>query len=178
MQKIGQFITRVYIKDNYYIDFADSSARLDPEGSLIYAYGKRIHDPDMTGFGAFLARRQKLGEAFESGSIGRVLRDLFLAREIAETPPREPLVADFWLPNLQVMEPRSRPVPPQVFTWPRRAVITPRATIITMWVISSFMRTAARFLSMQEWEPTRPKRSARDVTKSGPCSPITTIFRR
>ncbi len=110
IQKIGQFIYKVYIKDDYFVNFADASARLSPEGGLIYRYGKRINDPVMVGFGAFLAQRRasELHEP-EAGSLGRVLPDLFVAGELRSATPREPLLGQAWLPDLQVMTARSQP---------------------------------------------------------------------
>ena len=107
---IGQYIYRVYIKDDYYVNFADASGKDAPEPGVVYRYGKSISDPVMTGFGSFLARRQEHGE--EAGvrridSLGRLLPDLLLAKELSAATPVEPLLRDFWLPNLQVMGARS-----------------------------------------------------------------------
>ena len=110
VHNIGKYIYRVYIKDDYYINFADASAKNSPEAGLIYRYGKRINDPMMTGFGAFLARRQELGgdaRVARTGSLGRLLPDLLLIGELQSSAPVEPLLRDFWLPGLQVMGARS-----------------------------------------------------------------------
>ncbi len=109
---IGQYIYKVYIKDDYYINFADASGRENPEAGLVYRYGKRIDDSVMTGFGSFLALRKGLDErsdALETGSLGRLLPDLLLSRELSAATPAEPLLLDFWLPGLQVMGARSFP---------------------------------------------------------------------
>lgn len=112
IRKIGQYIYKVYIKDDYYVNFADASARLTPEAGLIYRYGKRIEDPAMAGFGAFLARQQNLGtnlRVSRNGSLGRLLPDLFVLNELTSATPREPLLGEAWFPNLEVMTARSTP---------------------------------------------------------------------
>ncbi len=112
IQRIGQYIYKVYIKDDYYINFADASGRLSPDAGLIYRYGKRIQDPLMAGFGAFLARRQNLGSearVARTGSLGRLLPDLLQDRELRDADPVEPLPRDAWFPGLQVMVARSHP---------------------------------------------------------------------
>lgn len=112
IRNIGQYIYRVYIKDDFFINFADASARLEPEAGLIYRFGKKIDDPVLAGFGAFLTRRQS-GQMRDripySGSPLRLLPDLFVESEIRKTTPVEPLLQQSWLPELQVMAARSFP---------------------------------------------------------------------
>lgn len=63
------------------------------------------------GFGAFLAGRQNFDRNVIEGSFGwfgRVLPTLFHLNALLNVSPKEPLVLDFWLPDLQVMGARSR----------------------------------------------------------------------
>ena len=110
IKEIGRYIYRVYINDQYFINFADAAAKLNPDASVVFRYGKSIGDADLTAFGAFLARKQNLGEAYIRGGwgcLGRVLPALFHLDELLKTEPRELLLSDFWLPELQVMGARS-----------------------------------------------------------------------
>ena len=110
VQEIGKYIPRVYINDQYFINFADAAAKLNPNPSVIFRYGKSIADEDMMGFGAFLAEQQSTGEGYISGSfgcLGRVLPSLFSLEDLLNAKPKEPLTSDFWLPELQVMGARS-----------------------------------------------------------------------
>lgn len=109
-REIGRYIGRVHISGRYYINFADAAAKLNANASVIYRFGKSIRDPDMMGFGAFLAKQQNLGEDYVRGSfgwLGRVLPALFVLDELTKATPKEPLGRDFWLPELQVMGARS-----------------------------------------------------------------------
>ncbi len=112
IRSIGQYIYKVYIKDDFFINFADARARLNPEAGLIYRFGKKIDDPVLAGFGAFLARRQD-GRVEDripySGSPLRLLPDLLIEAELSKTTPAEPLLPQMWLPDLQVMAARSFP---------------------------------------------------------------------
>jgi len=110
VKEIGRYIGRVHIAGRYYINFADASAKLSASASLIFRCGRRIGDQDMARFGAYLARQQHLGEDYIRGSfgcLGRVLPTLFNLEELSKATPKEPLVRDFWLPELQVMAARS-----------------------------------------------------------------------
>jgi len=112
VQKIGQFIYKAWIHDDYYINFADASAINQPEAGLIYRFGKRINDPIMIGFSAFLAQRQNIGESInvpEEGSLIRFIPDLLATNDLLAEKPVEPYIPEFWLPGLQIMAARSHP---------------------------------------------------------------------
>jgi hypothetical protein len=110
IKEIGRYICRAYISHPYFINFADAAARIHASAGLIFRYGKSIGDKDMMGFGAFLAKKQSLGQDDIRGSfgvLGRVVPTLFHLEELLGEEPSEPLVRDFWLPELQVMAARS-----------------------------------------------------------------------
>jgi len=112
VRSMGQYIYRVYIKDEYFVPMGDASAKIRPDAELVYAYGKRIGDPVMQGFGALLARRRGPYRP-GSGSPRRILPALLVAREIAAAPVSEPLLGSVWLADLQLMAARSIPNAPK-----------------------------------------------------------------
>jgi len=112
VRSMGQYIYRVYIKDEYFVPMGDASAKIRPDAEPVYAYGKRIGDPVMQGFGALLARRRGPYRP-GSGSPGRILPALLVAREIAAAPVSEPLLGSVWLADLQLMAARSIPNAPK-----------------------------------------------------------------
>ncbi|MBM3294672.1 MAG: heparinase [Candidatus Aminicenantes bacterium] len=111
VREIGRYIARAYIRNGWYINFADAAAKLSPSAALIYRYGRAVGDPDLAGFGALLARRQGLGREAVRGSfgaLGRALPTIFALPEITAAEPREPLYRDVWMPGLQVMAARTK----------------------------------------------------------------------
>jgi hypothetical protein len=108
VRSMGQYIYRVYIKDQYFVPMGDASAKITPDPELVYQYGKRIGDPVMQGFGALLAQRRGPYRP-GSSSPGRILPALFVAREIGTATASEPLLASVWLADLQLMAARSIP---------------------------------------------------------------------
>ncbi len=110
VKEMGRYICRAYISYPYFINFADAAARMNASAGLIYRYGKSVSDDTMLGFGAFLARKQRLDEDYlrgSFGSLGRVLPTIFNLEDLLAAEPEEPLARDFWLPELQVMGARS-----------------------------------------------------------------------
>ncbi len=111
IQEMGRFICRVHIDGSYYLNFADATAILKPESTLIYCYGQAIEDADMTAFGAWAAQAAPDGGAGSWGrpieSPMRWLRSIFKAAEIADAPAYAPQPRDVWLPAIQVMAARD-----------------------------------------------------------------------
>jgi len=111
IKEMGRFVYRAYISQPYYINFADASALINGEAPLIYRYGKMIEDPVMMGFASFLAEEQELESRtidLRFGQLGlRQIPALFILDELLAYPASEPLISDFWLPDIQVMAARS-----------------------------------------------------------------------
>jgi hypothetical protein len=112
VRAIGQYIARAYISGEYYVPIGDASARVRPEGELVFRYGRAVGDESLAGFGAWLAARRGAygpGDVPRYGSLARVLPALLDSKALAAATPREPLDAQAWLPDLQLMTARERP---------------------------------------------------------------------
>jgi hypothetical protein len=112
VRAMARFITRAYIKDEWFINIGDAAARLRPSPELVYRFGRAASEPQVAAFGAWLARRRGAygpGDVQNYGTPGRTLPALSLAREIAGAPVAEPLEGEVWLPDLQLMAARERP---------------------------------------------------------------------
>lgn len=115
VQEMGKFIYRVQISEDYFVNFADASAIIEPEAGLIYNYGKRIHDPDMMAMGVWAAHKQKLfdpppGDNWTrpNKSVARELPLLASLNEMAAAEGYAPLPRDTWLPVIEVMTARDQ----------------------------------------------------------------------
>ena len=111
VKEIGRYIYRVHIADDYFVNFADASAKVHPAGELIYRYGKRIGDDRLAAFGGCTSMPGTEGEG--SGfigkggySVGRYLAEIFHDAEVRAAPAQPPLVRDAWLDGIQVMTAR------------------------------------------------------------------------
>jgi hypothetical protein len=112
IQKMGQYIYKVWIADKYYVNFADGSAIVEPDAGMVYRYGKRINDSLLIGFGALLGNQQKITESMNlssSGSLSNTLPDLFFVDEVNNAKVVKPFSPEFWMPGRQVMVARSFP---------------------------------------------------------------------
>jgi len=112
VKEIGRYICRVHIAGDYFVNFADASARASPPGEIVYRYGKRIGDEQLAAFGAYMfAKEHGGGSGFADGggyTVGRYLPEIFNATEVAAAPAKPALVRDVWLDGIQVMTARCR----------------------------------------------------------------------
>jgi hypothetical protein len=112
VRAIGQYIARVYIQGDYYVNIGDSPAKVTPDPEVVFRYGRAVGDPALVGFGGFLAARRGPfgpGHVSQYGSLGRVLPALLLAREFGGILSVEPLAGEVWMPDLQMMAAREKP---------------------------------------------------------------------
>jgi hypothetical protein len=99
VRAIGAYIYKVHIAGDWYVNFADAPAKVHPDGSLVYRYGKATGDRDLAAFGAYLFRNGG-GATFDS--LGRALPGLFQDAEMRGAEARQPFVRDAWLDGIQV----------------------------------------------------------------------------
>jgi hypothetical protein len=111
VKEMGRYIYRVHIADDYFVNFADASAKAHPPGELVYRYGKRIGDDRLAAFGAYVSARSRgAGSGFlgRGGyTVGRYLSEIFNDVELRGAPAQPPLVRDAWLDGIQVMTARD-----------------------------------------------------------------------
>lgn len=105
---MGRYILTAHVGEEWYLNYADANARTVVDGALVYRYGQAVGDPELSAFGAWLWQRHQEGEPPNLGSIGRIIPDLFLADELASVEAADPLPADGWLPDLQLMTARDQ----------------------------------------------------------------------
>ncbi len=105
IKNIGSYICKAYIAGEYFINFADASAKIHIDPDIVFRYGKMTGNPAMMGFAAYALHES--GYSNNSYVMGRRLNELFSYKEIEEYTAKEPLIPDFWLPDTQVFGARS-----------------------------------------------------------------------
>ena len=101
---MGEFIAKAYIGDGYYVNFADAAPRRNHSPMLIYRFGKAVGSEAMMSMAAHFAAQTDFRNSIPDGrSLHRNLRELFYTQELLRVEAAEPLLADSWLPDIQVM---------------------------------------------------------------------------
>jgi hypothetical protein len=112
IQEIGRFIHRVHIADRWFVNIGDCPARLGIDRGVVFAYGRRIQDPQLRAMASHGATLDNVVGTSAGTDLGRALRNLFdVDAIVAESNAPLPLVRDAWLgsEDLQMMVARDRP---------------------------------------------------------------------
>ena len=119
IRRMASYAYKTYIGHDYCISFADAHEnKAIQQVNIVYPFGRFIGDKTMCEFGAYLGRQKHVLEHpaalyDKSGNFPTLSRELFFLRHIRAfiaEEPREPLLKDVWLGNLQIMTARRGPL--------------------------------------------------------------------
>ena len=138
VRQIGAYIYKVHIAGDWYVNFADAPAKVKPDGSLLYRYGKATGDGDLQAFGAYQYQHSGAGWRAWGARFPRFSRAPKSARRrpAIRWYARRGWTAYRWRRRGGARAPRT------ASTSPHSAATTRRATITTTWGISWCTSTA------------------------------------
>ncbi len=115
IRNMAAFAYKTYIGNGYCVNFADAHEnKAVQQVNIVYPFGLYLNDKTMREFGAYIGRQKDVLDNpallyDKSGNFPTLGRELFFLRHIRtfmKEQPREPLLNDTWLPNLQIMTAR------------------------------------------------------------------------
>ena len=115
IRNMAAYAYKTYIGNDYCVCFADAHEnKAVQQVNIIYPFGLWLNDRTLRQFGAYLGRQKGVltnpaALYDKSGNFPTLGRELFFLRHIRdfiEEKPREPLLKDIWLPDLQIMTAR------------------------------------------------------------------------
>lgn len=115
IQAMAAYSYKTYIGNDYCVNFADAHEnKAVQQVNIVYPFGLWLNDKTMREFGAYLGRSKQIltqpAKLYDkSGNFPTLGRELFFLREIRHfiaEEPKEPLLRDVWLPNLQIITAR------------------------------------------------------------------------
>ena len=118
IKRMASYAYKTYIGNDYCVCFADAHEnKAVLQVNIIYPFGLWLGDKTMRQFGAFLGRQKHVLEDpaalyDKSGNFPTLGRELMFLRHIRDfiaEEPREPLLKDVWLNDLQIMTARRGP---------------------------------------------------------------------
>ncbi|GMA62584.1 heparinase II/III-family protein [Alicyclobacillus fastidiosus] len=109
IQQIGRYLYKAFIDDCFYVNFADSSPKVDIPAELVYRYGIRIGDSKLSGLGAMaLKKKRERSTVLDFANMFRMLPALFNYSKVEDHVGDNPLVRDAWLDGIQVIVAREQ----------------------------------------------------------------------
>ena len=115
IRAMGSYVYKTYIGNGYQANFADAhSNRLMQQVNVVYPFGCYLGDETMRQFAAYIGQQNNIATNAaalydRSGNFPTLGRELFFLRNVSSflnETPREPRLADSWLPDLQIMTAR------------------------------------------------------------------------
>lgn len=97
IRNIGNYICKAYIDSAWYLNYADASARIKADASLIWHFGNAVQDTTMQQFGSWLAKDQHWENTVPMDNMYAGFRNIFTAREILGTKAQQPFLAAAWM---------------------------------------------------------------------------------
>ena len=110
--EMASFIYRMHIDGEWYVNFADASARVKPSPFLVHRFGDRVGDAKMSSFGASLLARSHTSRV---ESLQRYLPVLFSGDDDAVHGAAYPYESQVWLDKIEVMCARESAGTPRGF---------------------------------------------------------------
>lgn len=115
IRRMAAYTYKTYIGNDYCVCFADAHEnKAVQQVNIVYPFGLWLGDKTMREFGVYLGRQKDVltnpaALYDKSGNFPTLGRELFFLRHFREfiaEEPREPLLKDVWLPDLQIMTAR------------------------------------------------------------------------
>lgn len=102
LHNMAQYIYRVHIGGNYFVNFADSSPKVSPSPGILYQYGKQTGDSQMMEFAALMAQKNQSFKDGVNGYFASALDELFMYKDIISHQQGEPLIGDYWFKDTEI----------------------------------------------------------------------------
>jgi len=107
IKKMGAYIYQSHIQGPYFINVADAAPKITPDGIMLYRFGKAVNDSLMQQFGSWAYHTYSVSKpSHESFYRTRALFNMLAQQDCNAYPPKEVMVRDVWLPDIQLMAAR------------------------------------------------------------------------
>lgn len=104
IRRLGDYIERMHIAGNYFIDIADASPTISADGLLIYRVGVSVKDTGLERFGAWAYHHLDDHDFYHKDfSKPRIVWNLLSLKACESIDPPEPLTDETWFADLQLM---------------------------------------------------------------------------
>jgi hypothetical protein len=104
MDKIGTYIMKVHIADNWFLNFADAPAKMLPDPAKVYTAGKLFKNEQMKQFAAYAYKEANSAEVgFNNRDVNAFVTNLLIDQELRKTTPKPGLKAENWFPDTEIL---------------------------------------------------------------------------
>jgi len=119
LDAMGRYIMNAHIAGNDYINYGDAHVNASPEGTVIYRFGKAVHDEQLQAFGAWCAAShgwtatgeglaKVLNNPVNAFTLNRSMTAVLDANEIRGAAKQDALLRDSYYPVMGLMTAREK----------------------------------------------------------------------
>ncbi|HWK03607.1 MAG TPA: heparinase II/III family protein [Puia sp.] len=105
LHRMGTYIYKMHIADDYFVNFGDATPRTIPFAESVFQFGTYFGDDTLRGFGAFMFSLKK--NAITTEYLPDFLYSADLFNALSNSSPQEPGLSIAWMPDLQILTARS-----------------------------------------------------------------------
>jgi len=109
IRNLGEYLPKVHITGPYFVNFADASAKISVEASLLNRYGKAVHSEAMLALSGEAVREGFNSDESRVSNLYRKLMAIFSDNDYRSDSSYSAVSLDDYLPDTQVITSRSYP---------------------------------------------------------------------
>lgn len=107
IQKMASYVYKTHIANDYFVNFADADPKLKPDGIMLYRFGKKINDAQLTQFGKWAVEKYPTAISNNGFHRMRKVQNLLTVKEIGDDKNTFEPVKDAWFGDIQVLTARA-----------------------------------------------------------------------
>ncbi|MFN8348514.1 MAG: heparinase II/III family protein [Spirosomataceae bacterium] len=107
IQKMASYVYKTHITNDYFVNFADADPKLKPDGIMLYRFGQKIKDPQLTQFGKWAVETYPTAVSNNGFHRMRRIQNLLTVKHIEPTKNGYEPVKNAWFGDIQVLTARA-----------------------------------------------------------------------
>lgn len=107
IQKMASYVYKTHIANDYFVNFADADPKLKPDGIMLYRFGQKINDTQLTQFGKWAVETYPLAISNNGFHRMRKVQNLLTIKNIGATKNSFEPTKDAWFGDIQVLTARA-----------------------------------------------------------------------
>lgn len=107
VQKMASYVYKTHIANDYFVNFADADPKLKPDGIMLYRFGKKLNDPQLTQLGKWAVEKYPTAVSNNGFHRMRKVQNLLTIKNIDPQKNSYEPVKDAYLSDIQVLTARA-----------------------------------------------------------------------
>lgn len=107
VQKMASYVYKTHIANDYFVNFADADPKLKPDGIMLYRFGKKLNDPQLTQLGKWAVEKYPTAVSNNGFHRMRKVQNLLTIKNIDTQKNSYEPVKDAYLSDIQVLTARA-----------------------------------------------------------------------